>query len=186
MNQLTCTVAIGAALGMASLTAATRRSHFDGIAKAARVEARFNDLRAMLRSDGVRERAAFRVRGYGFLSTSCSVGLIFFGAANALHLCGPLANLAVVAGYVAASASLRARWYFLDRFSLAAENFNVYHHGFGHSYEPFEAALEKFRSLDAKSYAIASPRLRKRHKAACIEQQRVTESYVAGLRRMLK
>ena len=139
-------VAVGAALGFANLVAAARRSYFSDIAKAARVEPTFKDFRAMFRSDGMRQRAAFRVCGYGWLATSCTAGLILFGAANTLR-CSLASDIAVIVAFIGAVVGLHLRWHFLDRSSLATENFDVYHSGFGRSFESFEVALERFRPL---------------------------------------
>jgi len=146
----------------------------------------FKDFRAMFRSDGVRERAAFRARGYGWLATSCAVGLIVFGAATTMRpQYSIVAAFAVVGAFIAAVVSLNVMWHFSERLSLAIESFNVYHNGFGPSFDSFEVALEKFASVDARSYSIASRRLRVLQKAACDKQERAMESYVRGMRRVL-
>ena len=184
MSLQAYTVAVGAALGIVNLVAAARRSHFENFAKTAHVEPRFKDFRAMFRSDGTRERAIIRSRGYSWLATSCSVGLILFAAANTLQH-SFAADLAAIIALGGAISGLNVSWFLFDRMSLAIEAFNVYFSGFGRSFVSFEVALESFRFVDAKSYAIASTRLRARQEAAVLKQERATHTYLAGLKRML-
>lgn len=180
------TVTIGAVVGIANVFFGARRTYFDSIAKTPRLEPEFKDFRMVYRSDGVRERAQFRARGYGQLALWCAIGLIIYAAATTLYPYDNIwAELSLVGIVTMAAATFRVVWRFRDRLSRAIENFDVYHYGKGRSFDSFEVALEKFALIDPSSYAIASRRLRARHKAAVAEQDRVAQSYIEGLNRLL-
>ena len=139
----------------------------------------------MYRSDGVRERAEYRARGYGQLTLACAIGLIIYATATTLYPYYIWAELVFVGMVTTAVVTFNAFWFFGDRRSRAIENFNVYHYGHGRSFDSFEVALEKFAVIDPSSYAIASRRLRVRHEAAAAEQNRIAQAYVEGMKRIL-
>lgn len=173
-------------IGIANVFFGVRRTHFDGIAKMPRLEPEFKDFREMYRSDGERERAEYRSRGYGQLALGCAIGLIIYAASTALYPYYKFwADLAIVGVVTMAVVTFNALWFFYDQLSHSIQRFHVFHYGRGRSFDSFEVALEKFALIDPSSYAIASRRLRAHHKAAIAEQDRVAQSYVEGMKRIL-
>lgn len=166
------------AVGIANIVFGVRQTHFDGIAKSPRIEPEYKDFRKMYRSDGVRERAEFRVCGYRQLALGCAIGLIIYAAAMVLYPYYKFwADLAIVGVVTMAVVTFNALWCFGDRLSRAIENFNVYHYGRGRSIDSFEEALEKFALMTShrmRSRHVVCERITKRRPPSKTELRRHT------------